>query len=82
MKKVKKVTKEERELSNQIRTRIDAILHRTHFKHPKIAEILRIEQATYKTNRSKGLLTPFHLNKVVCYFIDYDKAMKTMNKIK
>ena len=80
-KSVKEVTKEERELSNQIRAKIDAIINKTHFKQSKVAEILGIKQTTNKTNRSKGLLTQVHLDEVICYFTDYNDAMDKMNKM-
>ncbi len=72
----------DKEASDVIRKKIDAILHKTHFKHPVVADILELEQTTYKSYRSKGVLEQEHLDKVVVWFKKYHEAMWIVNKTK
>jgi hypothetical protein len=74
---------EAQQLSNELKSKIDAILKRTDLKSSRISQILCLKNNSYRTAASHGKIRQYQYDKVVAYFKIYDDAMLEMeNKLK
>jgi hypothetical protein len=79
---MKNLTKEHK-LSNELKSKIDAILKRTDLKSSRISQILCLKNNSYRTAASHGKIRQYQYDKVVAYFKVYDNSMLEMeNKLK
>ena len=67
-------------LSNELKSKIDAILKRTDLTSYRISQILGIQNDSYRSMAYHGRIRQYHYDKVATYFKIYDEAMLQVEK--